>query len=113
MSDNYKRYLDDAIRLQILNEPGDLTRIYVRDNIYSNINGGIGLFAATSEERGDWARIYMNLDAWEIFWSKYEEDPKQFYDKYGYWRYYVNDREGLEHLVESGRLTEDEFARIG
>ena len=113
MSDNYKRYLDDAIRLQILNEYGDLTRIYVRDNMYSNINGGIGLFAATSEERGDWARIYMNLDAWEMFWSKYEEDPKQFYDKYGYWRYYVNDREGLEHLVESGRLTEDEFARIG
>lgn len=113
MSDNYKRYLDEAIRLQILDESDDMTRIYIRDNMYTNVNGGVGLFAATFEEKGDWARVYMNLDAWERYWSEYERDPGQFYDRYGQWHYNVNDREGLEYLYESGRLTENEFVRIG
>ena len=55
----------------------------------------------------------MNLDAWEKYWSEYERDPNQFYDRNGRWYYYVNDKEGLEYLYESGRMTEDEFARIG
>lgn len=53
MSDNYNRYLDEAIRLQILDESDDMTRIYIRDNMYTNVNGGVGLFAATFEEKGD------------------------------------------------------------
>lgn len=113
MSDNYKRYLDEAIRLQAMEESADLTRIYIRDNMYSNVNGGVGLFAATFEEKAEWARLYMNLDAWEKYWSEYERDPNQFYDRNGRWYYYVNDKEGLEYLYESGRMTEDEFARIG
>ena len=96
MSDNYNRYLDEAIRLQILDESDDMTRIYIRDNMYTNVNGGVGLFAATFEEKGDWARVYMNLDAWERYWSEYERDPGQFYDRYGQWHYNVNDREGLD-----------------
>ena len=110
MSDIYKRYLDDAIRLQILDQSTDMTSIYVRDNMYSNIHGGIGLFAAIAEERAVWAMIYLNIDAWEKYWTAYEANPEQFYDLW----YTVDDRDGLYPWYVAGKLSEEDFkVKIG
>lgn len=54
VSDDYDRYLLEAIHYQQLQESSDMTTIYKRDNIFSNIKGGIGIFGAKTEYRSDW-----------------------------------------------------------
>lgn len=54
VSDEYDKYLREAIQSQQLQESTDLSSIYVRDNVYSNINGGLGIFGAINEEKMQW-----------------------------------------------------------
>lgn len=54
VSDDYDRYLLEAVYYQQQQESDDMTTIYKRDNIFSNINGGIGIFGAKTEYRSDW-----------------------------------------------------------
>lgn len=54
VSDDYDRYLLEAIHYQQQQESDDMTTIYKRDNIFSNINGGVGIFGAKTEYRSDW-----------------------------------------------------------
>ncbi len=54
VSDDYDRYLLEAIHYQQQQESDDMTIIYKRDNIFSNINGGVGIFGAKTEYRSDW-----------------------------------------------------------
>lgn len=48
LSDNYLTYIRDAIHFMQLKESTDMSSIYLRDNIYTNIVGGLGIFAASS-----------------------------------------------------------------
>lgn len=59
-SENYDRYLRDAIRVQQMQESSELSSIYFRDNLYSNINGGLGIFGASVSCIQSWIR-YTNL----------------------------------------------------
>lgn len=54
VSDDYDRYLLEAVYYQQQQESDDMATIYKRDNIFSNINGGIGIFGAKTEYRSDW-----------------------------------------------------------
>lgn len=46
LSPDYGHFLKDAWQLKKVHEGGDLSSIYLRDNIYSNMQGGLGLFGA-------------------------------------------------------------------
>lgn len=50
LSDNYLAYIRDAIHFMQLKESTDMTTIYLRDNIYTNVVGGCGIFAATFKQ---------------------------------------------------------------
>ena len=54
ISKDYDAYLMDAIRIQLLQESSDLSSIYLRENIYSNITGGLGIFGARAEQKMVW-----------------------------------------------------------
>ena len=95
MSDTYYRYITEAVHYHSLQESSDMTTIYLRDNIFSNIDGGIGLFATMFEEKLAWARYYTDLEKWEEYWNsdmyKYLDDLGRRQDEYGHWGYYVPD----------------------
>lgn len=54
VSEDYDTYLTDAIRIQSLQESSDMSSIYMRENIHSNILGGLGLFGAKNEQKLVW-----------------------------------------------------------
>lgn len=55
VSADYDRYLREAIYFQQLQESSDFSSIYIRDNIFTNIHGGIGIFGAKAEEKLVWS----------------------------------------------------------
>lgn len=48
-SEDYDKYLSESVYYQLLQESTDMTAIYIRDNIFSNITGGLGIFGAKTE----------------------------------------------------------------
>ena len=76
LSDNYLAYIRDAIYFMQIKESTDMSSIYLRDNIYTNIVGGLGLFAASSRQIQQCANIFKTGVVEDNF-SKYgiiEED---------------------------------------
>ena len=61
VTDDYDRYLREAIAYQLKQESTDLTTIYQRENIYTNINGGIGIFGAQIKTVLQWLRAFTPL----------------------------------------------------
>ena len=97
MSNNSMQYLDEALRYHSMQESSDMTSIYLRDNIYNNINGGLGLFAAISEKRLGWQRIYTDMAKWEAYWNsdkyKYIDEYGRYHYEDGSWGYYYPELE--------------------
>ena len=50
LSDNYLAYIRDAIHFMQMKESSDMSSIYLRDNLYTNVVGGLGIFAASSKQ---------------------------------------------------------------
>ena len=50
LSDNYLAYIRDAIHFMQMKESTDMSSIYLRDNLYTNVVGGLGIFAASSKQ---------------------------------------------------------------
>lgn len=48
LSEDYGRFLKDVYQFKKTHETDDISTIYLRDNIYSNIQGGLGIFGAMS-----------------------------------------------------------------
>lgn len=48
-SEDYDKYLSESVYYQQMQESSDMSSIYIRDNIFSNINGGVGIFGAKTE----------------------------------------------------------------
>ena len=48
-SEDYDRYLQESIYYQQQQESTDMSSIYVRDNVFSNIEGGVGIFGAKTQ----------------------------------------------------------------
>ncbi len=60
VSDEYDRYLREAIDCQLKKESTDLSSIYLRENIFTNINGGVGIFGAQIKSKLQWMRAYTS-----------------------------------------------------
>lgn len=85
-SEEYEKYLLDSRQYQQIRASTDLSSIFLRDNIYSNINGGgIGIFGAAVQRKYPWARTYVYIDSgiphvgYRTFmdsWRPYPEDPR-------------------------------------
>ena len=58
VSEEYDRFLREAVYYQQLSEGSDLTSAYVRDNIFTNIHGGLGIFGAKTETVVEWVPAY-------------------------------------------------------
>ena len=55
ISEEYERYHLESFRFQELEESSKLSDIYLRDNVFSNINGGLGIFGAKAETKTIWS----------------------------------------------------------
>ena len=61
ISDNYLHYLRDACHLAEIKKTSDMSAIYLRDNVYTNIKGGLGIFAASISDKLQWANRYTEI----------------------------------------------------
>lgn len=59
VSDDYDLYLRDATYFQMLTETSDMSSVSVRDNMFTNINGGLGIFGAMTETYTGWYPTYF------------------------------------------------------
>lgn len=50
LSENYDQYIRNAIQFKHIKESTDMSSIYLRDNMYTNLTGGLGIFAASSKQ---------------------------------------------------------------
>ena len=55
LSDEYEKYHFEARRFLEIQNSSQLSDIYLRDNVFSNINGGLGIFGAKAETRTVWS----------------------------------------------------------
>lgn len=55
VSDEYDHYHEEALRFMDLQKSSDMTTIYLRNNMYTNISGGLGLFGAKNEVKLIWS----------------------------------------------------------
>ena len=60
-SEDYDTFLKDSYHLLDLKTSTDLADIFVRDNVFSNIHGAIGLFGAKMEKKLEWE----GKDTWQ------------------------------------------------
>ena len=60
-SEDYDRFIRDSYHLLNLKASSDLADIFIRDNVYSNIHGAIGLFGAKIERVLEWE----GKDTWQ------------------------------------------------
>ena len=61
LSDEYDRYLCEAFKYYQAEISDDLTSIYVRDNVYSNIHGGVGIFGSYTRTPVRWNNAYIHV----------------------------------------------------
>lgn len=60
LSDEYDQYLCEALQDQQSQESSDITAIYSRSNLYTNIKGGLGIFGATTKMPIRWSGVYKS-----------------------------------------------------
>ncbi len=58
LSKDYQKYLNEAEFYMDLNESTDLSSIFFRENIYTNIHGGVGFLGAKTGKRLQWKPEY-------------------------------------------------------
>ena len=63
ISPDYGRFLKDAWQFKKVRECGDLSSIYLRDNIHSNLQGGLGVFGAMVSVRTDFDGENVDLES--------------------------------------------------
>ncbi|MBR3029778.1 MAG: DUF4249 family protein [Bacteroidales bacterium] len=64
LSDDYDRYLLDAYQQYYAEQSDDLSTIYLRDNLYGNIHGGVGIFGAATEFEMPYRRVEFSGIVW-------------------------------------------------
>lgn len=70
MSDDYDRYLCEAYMQSSAEQSSDISSIYLRDNIYTNIKGGLGIFGAATSTYFYWIRPTVGV---KVFGPKYDD----------------------------------------
>lgn len=68
----YDNFIQEAFNFKKIKESTDMSSIYIRENLPTNINGGIGIFGAMTEEKMQWYyRPSIDLSYYSL---TYEED---------------------------------------
>lgn len=62
-SDDYDKYLSGIYYHMKIKASTDLSTIYLRDNLWTNIVGGVGIFGASTERMFPWAETYTYIDS--------------------------------------------------
>ncbi len=62
VSEDLETYLMDAFHKQEIKTSSDLSTIYLRDNVFSNISGGLGIFGASCALKLQWSEEYEYVD---------------------------------------------------
>lgn len=62
LSDEYDRYICEASSQYQADVSDDLSSIYIRDNIYSNIHGGLGIFGSFTTTPVRWKNAYIFIN---------------------------------------------------
>ncbi|MBR5835441.1 MAG: DUF4249 family protein [Bacteroidales bacterium] len=61
LSDNYLAFLRESIHFMQLKESSDMASIYLRDNVYTNVTGGLGIFAASEKQIEQCANVFQTI----------------------------------------------------
>ena len=64
LSEDYDRYMLDAYQQYYAEQSDDLSTIYLRDNMFGNIHGGVGIFGAATEVEMPYRRVEISGLAW-------------------------------------------------
>ena len=62
-STDYDKYLQEAYYFMNVQQSSDLSSIYLRDNIHTNITGGLGIFGAQIIRKYPWTPAYTYIDS--------------------------------------------------
>lgn len=65
LSDEYNNYISDAYQQYYAEQSHDMSTIYLRDNMYSNIHGGIGIFGSATIIPIRWERVGVSVWAYK------------------------------------------------
>lgn len=60
LSDEYDQYLCEALQDRQAQESADITSIYTQRNLYTNIQGGLGIFGAVTKMPIRWRGLYKS-----------------------------------------------------
>ena len=63
LSADYEKYMMEAANYQQIMESSDISTIYLRDNLFTNISGGVGIFGARISRKYPWTSSYTYVDA--------------------------------------------------
>lgn len=63
LSADYEKYMMEAANYQQIMGSSDISTIYLRDNLFTNISGGVGIFGARISRRYPWTSTYAYVDA--------------------------------------------------
>lgn len=70
LSDNYLAFIREAIHFMQLKEFTDMSSIYLRDNVYTNVTGGLGIFAASIKQIQQCANIFETT-VFDVYFPDY------------------------------------------
>ena len=62
VSKDLDTYMLDTYERLLLQESSDLSSIYLRDNSFTNIHGGLGIFGAKCSRKYQWSGEYEYVD---------------------------------------------------
>ena len=63
LSADYEKYMMEAANYQQVMGSSDISTIYLRDNLFTNISGGVGIFGARISRKYPWTSSYTYVDA--------------------------------------------------
>ena len=63
ISADYEKYMMEASNYQQIMASSDISTIYLRDNLFTNISGGVGIFGARISRKYPWTSSYTYVDA--------------------------------------------------
>lgn len=78
VSKDYDTYLQEALYCYDLQQSTDLSSVYYRQNVFSNITGGLGIFGAIIQTPLGWTRKYSPVNP-TVIWDNPMTAPKSFY----------------------------------
>ena len=84
VSEDYDKYLTDSYHLEQVSNSSDLSAIFLRDNVYTNVHGAVGIFGAKIERTLLWEGeinwgsgpfLFSGLESRIVDYTIYDRSP--------------------------------------